>query len=353
MHPQDQMAPPSITTVEPEIDIMTRLTALSIVALLTLSACTDSGRLLRPSAEPRLDASLGFGSKIAFTSDRDDPGVSTEVYVVNADGSSERQLTSTAGNSNGPAWSPNGRMISFHSNRGGGGFGGSDIYVVMSDDTSDVRRLTNLTDAGLGGAHFANWSPNGRQVVFNSFWGGLLKRDIYVIDLDGTGLTKLTQDPAGPAIDDVRPDWSPDGRRIAFQSNRSGNYDIWLMDADGSNLQQLTFNSATDAAPEWSPNGMQIAFQSNRAGNDDIWVIDADGGGLLQLTTFAGRDAKPSWSPDGRRISFHRDVLAFGEVHGELFTMNADGSDAQMLSVPRAKAFNGFPSWGQGHDAVP
>ncbi|MFL5617518.1 MAG: TolB family protein [Gemmatimonadaceae bacterium] len=327
---------------------MTRMPALTIAAVLALF-CTEGDRLMQPSVHPQFAAARSFGSKIAFTSDRDAPNVSTEIYIVNADGSGERQLTNTAGNSNGPAWSPNGRMISFHSNRGGGGFGGSDIYLVMSADTSDVRRLTNLTDAGLGGAHFANWSPNGRQVVFNSFWGGLPKRDIYVIDIDGTGLTRLTDHPA----DDTRPDWSPDGRHIAFQSNRTGNYDIWLMNPDGTSLLNLTSHPATDAAPEWSPNGKQIAFQSNRAGNDDIWVMDADGGGLLQLTTFAGRDAKPSWSPDGHRIGFHRDVLAFGEVHSELFTMNADGSDVRMLSVPRAKAFNGFPSWSQGHDAVP
>jgi TolB protein len=328
---------------------MTRATAFASVAVFALSACSDSGRLLQPSAEPRLGAARALGSKIAFTSDWDAPGVSTEIYVVNADGTGERQVTSTAGNSNGPAWSPNGRMIAFHSNRGGGGFGGSDIYVVMTDDPSDVRRLTYLTGL-LGGAHFPNWSPNGRQVVFNSFWGGQPKRDIYVIDFDGTGLTKLTDHPA----DDIRPDWSPNGQLIAFQSNRSDkNYEIFVMNPDGADVLRLTSHTATDAAPEWSPDGKRIAFQSNRAGNDDIWVMDANGGNLVQLTDNAVRDAKPSWSPDGKRIAFHRDVEYLGEVHGELFTMNADGSDVRMLSVPSFEGFHGFPSWSQGQDAVP
>jgi TolB protein len=337
-------------------------TAIAIAGVITLSACTDSAQLLQPTSGPQLDAAGALGSKIAFTSDWDVPGLSTEIYIVNADGSGERQVTSTAGNSNGPAWSPNGRLIAFHSNRGGGGFGGSDIYVVSASDTSDVRRLTNLTGLGLGGAHFANWSPNGRKVVFNSFWGGQAKRDIYVIDIDGTGLTKLTQDPDPlVAIDDIRPDWSPDGRRIAFQSNRrdpkSKGYEIFTMNPDGTGVRRLTSHqptdTVTDAAPEWSPNGKRIAFQSNRDGDDDIWVMNADGSGLAQLTKNSIRDAKPSWSPDGKRIAFHRDVEYLGEVHGELFTMNVDGSDVRMLSVPSFKGFHGFPSWSQGHDAVP
>jgi Tol biopolymer transport system component len=336
---------------------MTRMTALAAAAALTLSACTDA---LRPTDPTRVETGVragvgspAFGSKIAFTSDRDEPNVSAEIYVVNADGSGERQLTDLDGyNSNAPAWSPNGRRIAFHSNRGGG-VGESDIYV-MNADGSDVTRLTWLWPLGLGGAHFANWSPDGEKLVFNSFFEGGTTgaREIWVVDADGTGLANLTNHPS----DDTRPDWSPDGTLVAFQSNRSGNAEIFVMRADGSDgttPRRLTFSPGPDAAPEWSPDGTRIAFQSSRTGNSEIWVMNADGTSPTQLTFYAGVDAKPSWSHDGSRIAFHRDVSAFGEVHGQLFTMNADGSDVTMISTPTPFAFNGFASWAQGHAAAP
>ena len=111
----------------------------------------------------------------------------------------------------------------------------------------------------------------------------------------------LTTDPAN----DLRPAWSADGARIAFFSSRSGNYDIWVMNADGGNQRQLTDDPADDRRPAWSPDGMYLAFDSDRAGTRDIWVMEADGGNLRQLTSGPAQDSFPAWSPDGRQIAFY------------------------------------------------
>lgn len=320
------------------------LLALCAFALLLQGCDTEMPLANTPISDPSLGADGYPGSKIAFSSDRDAPGVSAEIYVLNWDGS-EEQLTETAGNSNGPAWSPNGQWIAFHSNRGGGA-GESDIYVMRSDG-SDVRRLTDLTALGLGGAHFANWSPDGQQVVFNSFFGGQPRRDIYVVNIDGSGLVNLTNHPA----DDTRADWSPDGRTIAFTSNRDGDNEIFLINSDGSGEPtQLTDNTSGDANPEWSPNGLHIAFASNRGGSEDLYVMNADGTGQTRLGGPLGvRGTKPSWSPDGRKIAFHRNVLGpDGRQHLQVFTMNADGTNVKRVTEPAGAGFNGFPSWAQG-----
>ena len=120
-----------------------------------------------------------------------------------------------------------------------------------------------------------------------------------MLDLVDSSRVNLTQDPAV----DTSPAWSPDGTRIAFRSERDGNPEINLMEADGSNPVRLTFDSGNDDELTWSPDGQKIAFLTDRDGNNEIYVMNADGSGPVSLTQGLQADYSPAWSHDGSRIA--------------------------------------------------
>ena len=178
-----------------------------------------------------------------------------------------------------------------------------------------------------------DWSPDGQRIAFFSDRDGNL--DIYVMNADGSGLARLTYDGANDGV----PDWSPDGQRIAFASDRDGNYEIYVMNADGSGLARLTDNDAGDGVPAWSADGQRIAFYSDRDGNGEIYVMNADGSGLARLTDNDAGDGPPAWSPDGQRIAFASDR----DGNWEIYVMNADGSGLARLTDNYAG--DGVPDW--------
>ena len=159
--------------------------------------------------------------------------------------------------------------------------------------------------------------------------------EIYLMNGDGSNVTQLTYNPAFDGV----PGWSPDGSRIAFNSDRDGDYEIYLMDADGSNVTQLTYNSADDVVPRWSPDGRRIAFYSDRDGDEEIYLMNADGSNVTQLTDNSATEYDPSWSPDGERIAFHSDR----DGDYEIYLMNADGSNVTQLTYN--PAVDGVPYW--------
>jgi len=148
--------------------------------------------------------------------------------------------------------------------------------------------------------------------------------EIYVMNSDGSNQTNLTNNPA----DDVYSDWSPDGSKIAFASDRDGNYEIYVMNSDGTNQTRITNNSADDNRPSWSPDGMRIAFESDRTGNYEILVMDADGTNPSNLTNNPAIEINPHYSPDGTMIEF----ASYRGGLPDIFVMNVDGTNVRQLT---------------------
>ena len=182
----------------------------------------------------------------------------------------------------------------------------------------------------------------GSKIAFVSNQDG--NPEIYIMDADGSNVTRLTNNPGS----DGSPTWSPDGMRIAFASSRDDNTDIYIMNADGSNVTRLTTDPANDRGPSWSPDGSMIAFDSNRSGSSQVWRTNVDAGSwgynLTQLTADnpLGRvNNFLAWSPDGLWIAFEADR---DRDDPEIYLANAvDGTNQQRLTFTRA--LDEVPSW--------
>ena len=210
--------------------------------------------------------------------------------------------------------------IAFQSARDNNGF--TEIYVMNADGTGQTRLTNNLAYDII-----PSWSPGGLKIAFASYRNG--NGEIYVMNADGTGQTRLTNNPA----DDFMPALSPDGTKIAFASSRvDGFYEIYVMNPDGSGQTRLTNNQVNDFDPAWSPNGTKIAFTSiiENSFNGEIYVMNPDGSGQTRLTNngYYGGGWDPTWSPDGTKIAF----VSFRDGAYDIYVMNADGSGQTRLT---------------------
>jgi Tol biopolymer transport system component len=280
--------------------------------------------------------SPGRNGKIVFASGE-------RLHTIAPDGSGLTEVPTTSCEGLEPDWHPNGRTIGFIERCGPSGT--FDLSVVDVDGSALSRVYWTFADDAA-----IDWSPDGSKVLFIS--DAIGNREIYVSDPSFTDVTNLSN----AFYTDDWPAWSPDGSKIAFSSNRTGNFEIYTMNADGTGVTNLTNHPAPDGdgsrragGPSWSPDGRKIAFDSARTGQDEIFSMDANGGGVQQLTE-GGTNLEPAWSPDGRLIAFASDRTG----NRDLFLMASDGTNEVPLMT--SPAFDERPDWqvlplpGSDHD---
>jgi len=292
----------------------------------------------------------GLNGYITYGSNRTGSQFSDDVYVSPLDVETPVQLTFRRADDGQPAWSPDGRRVAFKTSQ----FGSNQLAVINADGTGE-RLLTRTFRFSEGQPA---WSPDGTMLLYRRTPENPLVQnaDIWVLDIEASAA-----DPANPmthqvltrAGDERYPSYSSDGTQIVFRGDLdatepSGDEEIYVIDADGTNVRRLTDNADFDSAPVWSPDGTRIAFERAAAGTftpgteaqeKDIYVMNADGSDVRRLTYSPGLDEGPAWSPDGTKIAFS----SARDGQQEIYVMNADGSDPRRLTSNPAR--DESPDW--------
>ena len=272
-----------------------------------------------------------------------------DLYLVDSTGQNLRKLDTNKAKKGGEhAWSPDGRFLAYVSRE----IGRTAIHVIDLR-SKESRRLTDHPSPNYSPV----WSPNGKWIGFTSNRTG--DQQIYRINADGSNLKQLTKKG-----DNTNPAWSPDNQWIAFNSYRgpehgAGNFLLYVMTADGGRLRKLTKNAL--AGCTWSPNGKQIAYATASFENKgrNILVIDIDGNNLRQLTRFGAEEwaNSPAWSPDGQWIAYgfkrivQRPVpgerLPVGEIFGDsaIYLVKATGGLSEPIEIANELVLDLYPEW--------
>ena len=286
----------------------------------------------------------GANGKIAYSTS----GRARGIYLQRPGSSIARRLTKGADTS--PVFSPGGGRIAFlRTTQPAAGVFKTHVYVMRTDGTR-VRRVSRRI---RGMAQTPVWSPDGKWIVFEDFilgtdaggnetYRGALKK----VRPDGSGRKRLT----GFRSRNAHPTWAPSSRRLAFASDRDGDFEIFVMRGDGSRERKLTNNDVIDETPHWSLAGRGIVYahtipQGTQSDGVAIHVIQPDGSGDQALTDGSRFDQVPQWSPDGSKIAFNGTSCTGQNCEQDLWVMRADGSNERNLTANYSEAVDFTLVW--------
>jgi len=342
------------------------LKILAIFILLLMGIRTEAQNKLKEK-KVQIESTIAFISSL-FNTELKSPAwlFAAEIYLMNGDGTNVRQVTHNTTGENFPVLSPDGKRILFESNKlrkESDPVNWMSLFVINVDGTGE---------ASLVPGNSATWSPDSKSIAFHASTSGkgklisglpgaaAIDSDIFILNVDDF-LTKrtppknITNSPN--AVDDD-PDWSPDGKWIAFTSHavtddqtNSVTAEIYIKKANGKGkLRRLTNNKEEERAPDWSPDGKFIVYSGRKGevvegrlfGTFEICIINADGSGEKRITNNKLPELTISWSPDSKQLIFQRAVGGVGQF--QLFTINADGTSEKQITF--SPGFNGFANWG-------
>ncbi|MFE8604657.1 TolB family protein [Archangium violaceum] len=251
-----------------------------------------------------------------------------QLRLAPLDGGPVVMLAPPRGRARNPSWSPDGSWFVAESDAQSF----SDVVKQAPRENAEVTRLTEAPEGNFE----PSVSPDGTQVAFVSSRTG--DPEIYVMKADGTDVRRLTSFHK----EDMAPKWSPDGKWIAFLSDREGRVRVFVVKPDGTDLRAVSGSQQTgeEREPVWSPDGKKLAFVGRAKDEKSrIWVADMAGGEPVALTDGKSTDDQPEWSPDGKYLAFASERT--GDV--ELFLMRANGSGQTQLT--NTKGADWLPRW--------
>ena len=288
-------------------------------------------RLTRDLAPDGVPVWSPSGTRLAFVRFATDG--SSLIHLMNADGTGDEPLTNRpTSHEILPSWSPNGRQLAFADVPSAGS---SQIFTIFADGTG----LRQLTHDPAGHPNDPIWSPDGSLIAFDA---GDPKPALFVMAPDGSHLRRLTP-PDAQLLTNWPLSWSPDGSAVAFAgTGPDGTRDVYVVSSEGAQSADLTKDGRDEGAPAWSPDGRRLAFWSNRDGQGDIYVVAREGGGLQRLTTGSGLvgTVTLAWSPDGRQLIVWN--LPQGQEDSQNYILDENGGDLRVLTSELSGAFMAF-----------